>query len=66
MMVLSNGYKQSFLNLKFLESIPSLRALRAFFISSHLEFIGRVTCVSSVGAPSVRYVLDVEYWYGKP
>ncbi len=55
MIVLSKGYGQSFSNLKVLVFIPSLRALGAFFISSHLEFIG-----GEAGAPGIRYVPESE------
>ena len=65
-MVLSNGYGQSFANLKVFESVQSLRALREFFISSHSEFIGGVMGALGPGAPNVRYVTDAKGWYGKP
>ena len=66
MMVLSNRYGQSFSNFKVLESVPSLTNFRAFFISSHSKFIGRVMSAPDPSAPSVGYVENVEDLYGKP
>ena len=60
-MALSNGYGQSSSNLKVLQSVPSLRLLRAFFISSHLEFIGEGVTTPDPGAPSIGQVLELGF-----
>lgn len=54
------GYGQSFSNLKVLVFVPSLRALRAFFISSHSDFIGGGASAPDPGAPGIGYMQESE------
>ena len=63
-MILSNGYEETISNLKVLEFVPSLSALREFFISSHLELTSVDIGAPNPSALGVGYVLDCVGEYG--
>lgn len=58
MIAFSDGYRQTVSNLKVLESIPFLSALREFLISSHLELTSVDIGAPSPGAPNAGYASD--------
>lgn len=59
MLALSNGFGKTSSNLKVLDLVPSLSALKNFFISSH----SRLTGVGALGARYVSYGAGEYRWF---